>query len=296
MRQGLILLAFSTALLLNGCPVAADREVPSERAPTSRYAEVDDALVHYVEAGVGDEALVLVHGWSCSHEFWLEQIDALRHHVRVIAIDLPGHGASAPPKHGYSMNSFARAIARVLDHAGVRRAVLAGHSNGVPVVRQFYRRYPARTVGLILVDGWLRPFTTEADAERTLAPFRGTGYREEAARWIDGMIPDEMPPARAEFIRSRMLATRQEAMLGGLVAGTDPAIWKLDPIKVPTLVIGADSPWWFGEYRAFADELLPPGTEWHIKSGVSHFLQIDAAPWFNRLVARWIDGIPFPAR
>jgi len=296
MRHGFALLAFLTVISLGGCPLAADREVPPEPSPTSRWTEVDDATVHYMEAGMGDEALVLVHGWSCSHEFWLDQIDVLRHRMRVIAVDLPGHGLSDPPKHGYSMDAFARAVAGVMDHAGVRRAVLAGHSNGVPVVRQFHRRYPGRTAGLILVDGSIQPFITPEQGETILAKFRADDYLEETARWLDGMLPDSMPADRQAFIRSRMLATRQEAIVGGLEASTDPKIWSPDPISAPTLVIAADAPHWYAdELRAFSDRILPPDTEWHVKTGVSHFVQMDAAEWFNGLVGDWLAKIPFPA-
>jgi pimeloyl-ACP methyl ester carboxylesterase len=49
------------------------------------------------------------------------------------------------------MDLFARAIEAVLNHAGVDQAVLAGHSMGTPVVRQFW--LPKKTLALIMVDG-----------------------------------------------------------------------------------------------------------------------------------------------
>jgi pimeloyl-ACP methyl ester carboxylesterase len=82
-------------------------------------------------------------------------IDSFRHSTarfRVISVDLPGPGPSDAPKSSYTMDLFAHAIDAVLNHAGVDQAVLAGHSMGTPVMRQFYRRFSKKTFSLIMVD------------------------------------------------------------------------------------------------------------------------------------------------
>ena len=82
--------------------------------------------------------------------FWRMQVPAFETKSRVIAIDLPGHGRSDKPQIDYTMDLFARAIDAVLRDAKVDRAVLVGHSMGVPVVRQFYRKYPEKTRALVI--------------------------------------------------------------------------------------------------------------------------------------------------
>lgn len=57
----------------------------------------------------------------------------------------------------------------VLQDAGVKKAVLVGHSMGTPVIRQFYRLYPQQTLGLVIVDGALR-IGTRAEVEQMMAP------------------------------------------------------------------------------------------------------------------------------
>ena len=66
------------------------------------------------------------------------------------------------------MDLFARAVEAVRAAAGVDRVVLVGHSMGTPVVRQFYRLFPKKTLGLVAVDGSLRPFFTKP--EQIVAP------------------------------------------------------------------------------------------------------------------------------
>ena len=105
---------------------------------SSRRAKLDGAEVHYTNFGDGEFAVVLVHGWNCDEGVWKAQVPALPAKVRVITIDLPGHGQSDKAKIAYTMDLHARALAAVLDDAAVKSAVLVGHSNGTPVIRQFY--------------------------------------------------------------------------------------------------------------------------------------------------------------
>src|SRR5262249_39542402 len=99
--------------------------------------------------------------------------------VRLVLIDLPGHGRSDRPEVNYTMDLFARAVDAVLRDAGVEKAVLAGHSMGTPVVRQFYRMYPKKTLGLVAVDGALRSFLTNpAQVDQFVAGFEGPDFKE----------------------------------------------------------------------------------------------------------------------
>lgn len=50
----------------------------------------------YVARGDGGETIVLIHGVGMRIEAWGPQIDYLARECRVIAVDLPGHGESAP--------------------------------------------------------------------------------------------------------------------------------------------------------------------------------------------------------
>ena len=129
-----------------------------DKAP-SRSARSGDLKVHYKSLGEGDTAIVFVHGWCCDHSVWRDQAAALDGKARLLFIDLPGYGKSDRPKADCTMDMFAKGIDAVLRDAGVEHAVLVGHSMGTPVVRQFYRLYPAKTKALVFVDGALRPFT-----------------------------------------------------------------------------------------------------------------------------------------
>src|SRR5215208_8525018 len=154
----------------------------------SHFAKLDGNRIHYKSFGKGKEALVLVHGWTCNLDNWRDQIPDFAKRNRVIALDLPGHGQSDKPQIAYTMDLFANAIDAVMRDAKVERAVLVGHSMGTPVARQFYRKYPQKTLGIVIVDGGLRTFGTKEQREQYLTMFRSPKYKEAGAQMFAQMM------------------------------------------------------------------------------------------------------------
>ncbi len=81
-----IALFFAAALAPN---VQARESEKSLSAATSHYAVLDGSRIHYKSLGKGDRALIFVHGWMCSMDFWRLQAPAFADKTRVIVIDLP---------------------------------------------------------------------------------------------------------------------------------------------------------------------------------------------------------------
>src|SRR5436309_6419507 len=182
-----VALLFASAIAAAAQPYAATAKDDQTPKGDSRFTTLDGARIHYVNYGRGDEALVLIHGWTCNIDNWRDQFADFAKRNRVIAIDLPGHGQSDKPQVTYSMDYFARAVEAVMRDAKVKRAVLAGHSMGTPVAHQFYRKYPEKTLGIVIVDGPLRPFGDKAMMDKLIAGFRGPGYREAASQLLAGI-------------------------------------------------------------------------------------------------------------
>ena len=97
------------------------------------------------------------------------------------------------------MDLFANAIDAVMRDAKVERAVIAGHSMGTPVARQFYRKYPQKTLAIIIVDGGLRLFGTKEMRDGFLTMFRSPGYKEAGAQFL--ATDDEKPSGRGAGTR-----------------------------------------------------------------------------------------------
>ena len=255
----------------------------------SKFADLDGTKIHYLTYGTGNEAIVFIHGWSCDSTVWRFQSEALSSRIRTITIDLPGHGQSDKPHIDYTMDLYARAIDSVLRNAGVKRAILVGHSNGTPVVRQFYRKYPSETAALVLVDGPLRgAFKDKASAERFLQPLRGDKFSDFAGKFIDSIVAPVKDPQLRPQIKAMMLATPQYVAFSEFEASLDPAIWTEDKINVPVLVIIAKKSGGTPGYEQYVHTLIP-NVDYRSWEGVSHFLMMDKPKEFNEVLTAFAE-------
>ena len=257
------------------------------QSPKSKWAEIDGARLHYYDVGKRKEkdALVLIHGWTCNADFWKDSYRAFPEY-RVIAIDLPGHGRSDKPRLNYSIEYFARSVDAVMKHAGVEKAVLAGHSMGTPVARQFYRLFPTRTLGIIVVDGPLRPLAPKAQMDKFIAGLRAD-YRSSTAKYIDGMLrPIRSGPLR-RFIRDGMLATPDHVGISAIEGMAEEKIWGDDKIDLPVLAVMAPlSTWPPGLEDAY--KAIAPQIDLHVWSDVTHFLMMEKPKEFNEVLGGFI--------
>jgi pimeloyl-ACP methyl ester carboxylesterase len=254
----------------------------------SRSVELDGAKVHYTNYGKGDTALFFVHGWSCDETVWIEQAPVLAQQIRVITIDLPGHGQSEKPHVDYTMDLYVRAIDAVLRDANVDSVVLIGHSNGTPVVRQFYRKFPAKVRALVIVDGPLRQFFTKESMEKFIAPLKGDNYPEAAGHVVDGMTKPIKDEALRTRIKALMLKTPQYVAVSEFETTADPSLWKEDKIDVPVLMILAKQPAWTAEYEQFARRLIPK-VDYQVWENVSHFIMMEQTGEFNAAVLGFLQ-------
>jgi pimeloyl-ACP methyl ester carboxylesterase len=255
--------------------------------PETKWATLDGAKIHYVNYGKGSDALIFIHGWTCSIDHWRYQLPEFAKRNRVIAIDLPGHGESDKPQVTYSMDLFARAVEAVMRDAKAKRAVLVGHSMGTPVARQFYRKYPDKTLAIVIVDGPLRPFGDKALMDGLIAGFRAPNYKDNVTQML-GMMMGHLPPDAVERIKTPSVKTPQHVIVGAMEGMADPSIWGDDKINVPVLAIMANNPF-FGADLERTYRGLAPNLEFQIWDGVGHFIMIEKPTEFNAALLAFLD-------
>ena len=268
--------------------VTAAAQKPANSAGQSHDTSLDGARIHYLSYGKGREAIVFIHGWTCNLDNWRGQIPDFEKRGRVIAIDLPGHGQSDKPQIAYTMDLFARAVDAVLRDAKVERAVLVGHSMGTPVARQFYRKYPQKTLGIVIVDGALRSFADKKMMEGFIATFRGPNYKEAANQMFAAMAGPQLSTEWKERIQASFLNTPQHVVVSAMEGMADDSIWGEDKINVPVLAVMAKSPFYPPEIEQIYHGLAP-SLEFQMWNGVGHFLMIEKPKQFNEVVIAYLD-------
>jgi lipase len=107
------------------------------------------------DAPDGAPEVVAIHGITSTSRAWLAVAEALGDRTALIAPDLRGRGASAPLGPPFGVDAHAGDVLALLDHLGLERPVIAGHSLGAYVACRFAARHPERVASLVLVDGGL---------------------------------------------------------------------------------------------------------------------------------------------
>jgi pimeloyl-ACP methyl ester carboxylesterase len=149
-----------------------------------RSLELEDVRLRYFVGGEGPP-LVLVHGLGGAAANWVEVVRALASRFRMLVPDLPGHGRSGPLRGARTLDPYADALARLVEHEGLERAGFAGHSLGALVALRLAVARPERVGALVLVGAaGIRSATREAERWLNVAAFVRPGrlYARQRAR------------------------------------------------------------------------------------------------------------------
>jgi pimeloyl-ACP methyl ester carboxylesterase len=116
----------------------------------------DGAPLWFEQRGEGPEVpAVLCDGLGCDGFIWRYLWGPLAARRRVLHWNYRGHGKSGVPRDDsrIGVEYICDDLARLMDHTGLDRAVIFGHSMGVQVALEFHRRHASRVAGLVLVCG-----------------------------------------------------------------------------------------------------------------------------------------------
>ncbi|MCM2293970.1 alpha/beta fold hydrolase [Allorhizobium sp. BGMRC 0089] len=244
------------------------------------------------EAGEGD-ALVLIHGVGLRLEAWSPQIAGLSAKRRVIAVDMPGHGESAPLEKGNALEAFVAWFFRFLDVLDLETVDLAGHSMGaliaggavatapqrirrVALLNGVYRRDDAARAAVLARAGAIETHGT-VDIEGPLARWFGEDATSQAAREATRGFLSRMDP--------QAYATAYRAFAEGDAAYADH--WP--DVQAPALFLTGD-----GDPNSTPDmarqmaALAPRGVA-RIIEGHRHMVNLTAPDAVNASLADWLE-------
>ena len=262
---------------------------------STRDLVVDGLRLHVAEAGDGP-ALLLVHGLTASHAVWEHTIEAFADRWRVIALDLPGHGASAKPDAPYTIDFFAgmvRSLARAL---GVDEAVVVGSSLGGRVALELAAWYPSFTRALVLAAPAYGYSSAMRPIGRALQAF--TGPRVLRAT-LDEAFQQSFHDRRriGHVVRRRILEERLLAddfpefaravarSLGGVLAA-DPQ--PLERVTQPVLVVWGRQDRLVPLARSKALLRKIPHARLHALDRCGHLPMLEQPTAFNQIIAEFL--------
>ncbi len=123
----------------------------------------------------GAPAKVLaVHGITANSRAWLAVGRRLEGRAELLVPDLRGRGRSRALGAPYGMAAHARDMLAVLDHFGLEKSVVVGHSLGAYIIARLAVDHPERVSSLVMVDGGLTiPGIERVDPQRFIDGFLG---------------------------------------------------------------------------------------------------------------------------
>jgi pimeloyl-ACP methyl ester carboxylesterase len=268
-----------------------------------RQVDVVGAETNYVELGDGPP-LVFVHGLSGAWQNWLEQIPHFAESHRVIAVDLPGFGASPMPPWEISIPAYGTFLRDFCEKLGIEHISLVGNSMGGFIATEVAIAEPDRVDKLALVSAagitWARarrePAAMLGRLGRAAAPWalkfqmsgiRRPGLRERAFR---GVFYDPNSLRRELLWENVVPALQSPGYFDAMttLVGYDIRD-RLADIEDPTLIVWGRNdrvvpvPAALSYKRRIGDN-----AELHIFDQTGHVPQMERPVRFNRLLEQFL--------
>ena len=124
-----------------------------------RFLMAGSTALHISDSGKGDKCVVLLHGYLESLYVWEDFLPLLTDKVRVITVDIPGHGISEVKGEVHTMEQMADVLHDMIDALGLERVTMVGHSMGGYIALAFCAAYPDRLDGVVLLSSSPNPDT-----------------------------------------------------------------------------------------------------------------------------------------
>jgi pimeloyl-ACP methyl ester carboxylesterase len=122
--------------------------------------------IHISDSKKGETTLFLLHGYMETLYIWDDFIIDLLPKLRVISIDIPGHGLSGSHKENNSIEFCAEVTKEVMNICKVERACIMGHSMGGYIAIEAAKKFPEMFTSLILMHSGPFADTDEKKIDR----------------------------------------------------------------------------------------------------------------------------------
>jgi pimeloyl-ACP methyl ester carboxylesterase len=212
------------------------------------------------DAGSGERALVLVHGYTGSRDDFREHVPELARLGRTIALDQRGHGGTTNSgrREDYTLDGLVLDLAAAFDALRLARADLLGHSLGGMVALRFALAHPERVASLVLMDTSARPMPLPTIPDEVRTALVKLTREQGVAALLPGMRrrpAADIPPSMQRSIEQmgpdvfwERIQRKLEAMdpvawdtLLSVLGEHEPTTARLGEIRCPTLVlVGAE--------------------------------------------------------
>ncbi len=160
---------------------AAGATADLDQSSTAEVVHSDTVRLHVEDSGGSGRPVVLIHGWPLSAQAWEPQVSALREAgYRVVAYDRRGFGRSDKPESGYSYDTLADDLQRVMDQCDLQDATLVGFSMGGGEVARYIARHGESRLRSVVFAAAVPPYLMKT-ADNPDGPLTPEKAKEKSA-------------------------------------------------------------------------------------------------------------------
>ena len=245
----------------------------------------DGVMINYYIKGNEKKALVFVHGYSCSSEYWWPQLEYFSKDHTVIAIDIAGHGKSGLNRQEYSMDAFGNDVTSVIEHLDLEEVVLIGHSMGGPVIVKAANKLGVKTRLIVGVDTF-HDLSTEGIggfARTAVNTMFKLFYESMTEDSIDDFFIDKTDEDLARWIRNDALKSPKhisQGTLDALLTMNYPE--SLRELSIPIVALNART---FRETKLDSNMNTYKNLQIDFMEDVGHFIMLERPVEFNN----WLE-------
>jgi pimeloyl-ACP methyl ester carboxylesterase len=275
-----------------------NHDEPTDSVKAGHFHAADGTRLFYSSEGKG-RPLVFCYGLVCSVLHWTYQIEHFKKSHQTTWMDYRGHQGSEAPKdlNAVTLDILADDLYRLLEEANIEKATFLGHSMGVNVVLEFYRKYPHKVEAIILANGTPRNPLESLLLNNALEPafnfltwvgekqpklLQFIWKNQKANPIVHKMIGllgfnSDLTPKEdiAQYVdQFADLDPRLFLKLIGTYRNYDCTSW-LHEVKVPTLIIAGEKDWIVPKHQQELFHQLIPDSEFHVIKSGSHCPQMD---------------------
>ena len=274
-----------------------------------QVGQVNGVNIAWSDTGGDGPPIVFIHGLSSYMGFWERQLPVFQAAgYRVLALDLPGFGASGRPDAPYTPPWYAALIDGWLTQLGVGRATVVGHSMGGQIGIFLALDHPERVSRLVLTSPagletfspgegrWMQQYWTEGRALEADEDAIRANFHMNFAQWDEGverLMAERVRAAGSEGFRGTSVAVSR--CVAGMIE--HPVYARLPEVAVPTLILFGDddrlipNPIFHGGSPRAIGEIGAqriPGARLEMLRGAGHMAQHDRPEAWNALVMDWL--------
>lgn len=242
------------------------------------------------------EPVVLIHGVGMNQSVWAAQVQGLSKTLRVVVYDMLGHGQSEPSAQAQDISAYANQLVDLLDHLGLDRVHVVGHSMGALIALEMAIAHGDRCKSVSALNGVYRRTpeqraSVQARASELSAKGKPSSVRDTIHRWFGNPIParDESAAELCERLLMEVPVQGYARAYEIFARSDERHVGRLGAIRVPTLIATGELDPNSSPAMSEAMHAEIPGSALRILPQQRHMMSLIAVDEVNAMIGDFVS-------